>query len=70
MSKVWSFGSQKFGHLDIQSECHFDFKSLVVRTCKKLCIKRPQHLKYDVALVIIDVPMTTLGRPMVSREES
>ena len=31
---------------------------------------RPQHLKYDVTgrrTGIIDIPMTTLGRPLVSR---
>ena len=65
-SKVWSFGRQKFGHLDVQSD--------VISTSKvwswgrkNPCVKRPQHLKYDVVLVIIDVPMTTVGRPLVSR---
>ena len=46
-----SFQLRKFGHEDLRI----------------LALKRPQHLKYDVALVIIDVPMTTLGRPLVSR---
>ena len=68
-SKVWSFGHQKFGHLDVKSLVIWTSKvrSFRLRKFGREDVKCPQHLKYDVALVIIDVPMTTLGRPLVSR---
>ena len=47
-SKVWSFGSQKFGHLDVQSDIILTSK---IRSCRRKnpCVERPQHLKFDVA---------------------
>ena len=60
-SKVWSFGSQKFGHLEVQSD--------VISTSKIGCedvrilntSSTPKIQRVDVPLVIIHVLRTSSG---------